>query len=251
MRAHQILETWAERLRPNAPNMERIKEVILRLSDSAEFNFRNCPVEEEHLNFAASLHASGELHLPYPSIFIIDDVMIKKGIWVLGIDYPDAIEFVQFGYSSNGLPVCHTISQMGKFPKKFEFISTQFINTKVPKEDLELIEEQATRVSTVSLMLSIMYKCGEYEHIIEKAPEKLNKARIRKGKPTISDKIYISLSKQYRCTSNNSTGKKLRTHYRRGHVMKVPAGGFTWRKSSIINEADNIIPRKPKYVVKP
>ena len=85
------------------------------------------------------------------------------------------------------------------------------------------VDEVATRIGVKFMSCIGLMSLKTAVVTTEPPPAKLNAARIRKGKPPISEVVTIRIKKQDR-HSFGATHASPRPHWRRGHVRRLPDG---------------------------
>ena len=231
--------------------------------------YYNIPTEEysEFIAYAEELIAHGLFKLPYPKLIIsmqyggehlliVEQIEDKQhyDVSVFSYDKADKIstiartDFLRLGGASMNV----------RFEKDGYAVDNTTITDMMTGGPVTALDDNdpflSAVVSFICFFAALMGARGITTTKISQ-PDKLNKARLRRGKPPIYEihEIKIVLGDQaYNPDGSHSTGNgtKKRMHWRRGHVRRLNTGKVTNVRPMLINPS--VVgnpPPKPVYSV--
>lgn len=127
------------------------------------------------------------------------------------------------------IPIKHALLLM---PEWFHKLSSQFGGAgSVDMVSADLMDEFNAFAD-----LSVALACRNVTAQRCAQPDKLNKSRIKSGKPPLKDYHVLTIDgSEYAIGSGRGHGHGVRSHLRRGHIRRLGAGRVTWVNSTIVN----------------
>jgi hypothetical protein len=247
------------------------------------FHFGNIMPENAHVDFANQLFDNHIFRLPFPYIFITNDISPSSAllgyqdIEAMGdADFLNVVTLGPFRVGSQGydqIIKSDDINQDGGYGEPASPLLMTFYENKEEIRWLSLTkkgmqynsrgdrfenEESLARVSRNSFHLMIGYTAllmsKEVNQQVFPAPERLNKRRLKKKKPPISERRVITIRSNYiggGDVGDLISGRKSPImHWRRGHIRRLKDRTIPI-PPMIINARDDSVPEPKVYKFKP
>lgn len=252
MRLHNFLE---ELSRTTTRNPQYVEGFVEHCADCVQFDFgdvTDIPGEEWKglQDYGVDLLRVGKFALPFKDIcysYKADDVEFLSVCNIaVEREKPDTpLLFMSLARWFNGA-IIGLDSGFLELPKlaatgMFEVLWQSIIDRHEGISELDY-ETQLMMEARNIIALTCLLHANGLETRIEPAPEKLNKARARKGKPPIGEirTVRIKLGEKTYAASGKETGTHAspRLHWRRGHVRRLPSGEITNVRPCLVGSAD-------------
>ncbi len=253
-------------LRPGV-DVARITSI---LSQSVLFQFPDVPSVEEHCAFAVDLYERGLFRLPFPATAVAIERDLgpphgRRGAMIVLIEQADnkigavscsEVDDHRRAAMPIGICVQASFSRAGEnawdvHGNSLPLVSDEVMRAMYGGDGKPVADTMHERLmnnvlNAMGLVVMLMSKGVSTELVV--APEKLNRARVKRGKPQIGERYVVSLDLHDTRTICNSDGStdditghtrgSPRPHWRRGHFRTLNRGG----------EAERVIPVAPALI---
>lgn len=282
---HVVLETtwklrdqrwlFPETFREALPGFARL------LRQAVMFDFGEQTHSDEHVHFALDLYERGLFALPFP---VTAFSVIRKsgspghegqdlpGLILLSMGDPDGPGLTctvcsptqdRFGRVDGGIPA--TMGFQGRV-KDFDGETAQVdlqvhpVITQTAMNRMfgsyDVMHKRVSQALLNAMGMTVMLMSRGVETIHHPAPDKLNRARAKKGRPPIGESYSVRIAAEHvrrialeDGTETDITGhtrKSPRPHWRRGHFRTLPSGSVVPGAPALIGTNDNALAR-PVY----
>jgi hypothetical protein len=248
-------------LKNKVPEVRKRCEAIQKVVDvCGQFDFgdiSNIPVEE--LNdlkiYASDLMRHDMFSLPYEHVCYSYKYGNCDNVSIATIK-EEKIYIITFVFWNNVLMFAVDV-WFSVYDEKDNVIQFGFIDDiyKTFITDWEYKEQYVSELSASAVQsLTVMLQSKGIHIKKTPRPDKLNIARVKKGKIPIGEINEISINingKTYDASGNErGSGSSKRLHWRRGHIRRLPSGEITNVRPCLVGEIGKEPARLPTYKIK-